>query len=43
MVIVFQEVETIDGVQALLKRTLEQATEQIRYSTTVESLFIILI
>ena len=25
-----KEVETIEGVQALLKRTLEQATEQIR-------------
>jgi len=28
---IFQEVEVIEGVQALLKRSIEQATEQTRY------------
>ena len=32
-----KEVEAIEGVQALLKRTLEQATEQVRY-TSAQSL-----
>jgi tektin-1 len=30
-----KEVEAIEGVQALLNRTLEQATEQIRYILSI--------
>lgn len=29
-----KEVETLEGVQALLQRTLDEATEQLRYSST---------
>jgi tektin-1 len=33
-----KEVETIEGVQALLRRTLEQSIEQIRLASLVERL-----